>query len=58
VTDYSSFNICWVLERTLLGLASRGVAVQEHKHTDNTETPWETEATAAAPPTVITSARN
>lgn len=51
-------TFCWVLERTLLGSWARGVEVREHKHTDNTETPWETDATVTAPPTVTTSTRN
>lgn len=55
-------TFCWVLEGTLLGSWARGVEVREHKHTANTETPCETDATAAtvatAPPTVITSTRN
>lgn len=51
-------TFCWVLERTLVGSWVRGMEVREHMHTANTQTPWETDATAAAPPTVITSTRN
>lgn len=51
-------TFCWVLERTLLGSWARGVEVREHMHTANTQTPWETDPTAAAPPTVITSTHN